>query len=74
MVSVERLLHVEGMMCQNCARHVREALENIPGVSNVNVDLSAKTVSVTADGSVEDSAFRSAVEEAGYDFNGIDTL
>ena len=25
-------LHVEGMTCNNCARHVTEALQSVPGV------------------------------------------
>jgi len=30
---------VEGMTCQNCARHTREAAEGVPGVSRATVDL-----------------------------------
>ena len=71
---MDRLLHVEGMMCQNCARHVMEALGNLPGVSGVNVNLGAGTVSLTSNSGLEESAFKSAVEEAGYDFRGMDTL
>ena len=32
-------LLISGMTCSNCARHVREALESVPGVSNVDVSL-----------------------------------
>ena len=71
---MKKLLHVDGMMCQNCAKHVREALENIQGVSDVSVDLGAKTVSLTASDGVSDSVLASAVDEAGYELKGIDTL
>lgn len=30
---------VKGMTCENCVKHVREKLESIDGVSNVNVGL-----------------------------------
>ena len=71
---MKKLLHVDGMMCQNCAKHVREALENIQGVSDVSVDLGAKTVSLTASDGVSDSVLAGAVDEAGYELKGIDTL
>lgn len=32
-------LKIEGMTCQNCARHVREALQGVPGVEYAEVDL-----------------------------------
>ena len=35
-------LHIEGMMCQNCVKHVTKALESIDGVSEVNVSLEEK--------------------------------
>ena len=71
---MKKLLHVDGMMCQNCAKHVREALEKIQGVSDVSVDLGAKTVSLTASGDVSDSVLSGAVDKAGYELKGIDTL
>src|SRR4051812_21688019 len=35
-------LAVEGMSCNNCARHVREAIEGVAGVRNASVNLEAK--------------------------------
>src|SRR5438105_4100935 len=39
-------LEVSGMTCQNCARHVREALEAIPGVASAVVSLPNHRASV----------------------------
>ena len=69
---MKKILHVEGMMCQNCARHVREALEAVSGVSGVEVQLEAKTASVTCADSVSDAALSGAVDEAGYEVKGIE--
>lgn len=56
-------LNVQGMTCQNCVRHVREALEALDGATNVHVDLEAGTA--TFDG-VTATAAIAAIEEEGY--------
>ena len=55
---------VEGMMCQNCVKHVSKALNGLPGVT-AEVDLESKTATVTGD--VSDDAIRQAITEAGYE-------
>lgn len=67
---MKKLLRVEGMMCQNCARHVKEALEGVNGVESVEVNLEAKTAAVA--GNAEDAALKAAVEEEGYKVTGIE--
>ena len=61
--SAGRTVYIKGMMCDNCQRHVTEALNAIPGVT-AKVDWKAGTAIVT--GEVSDSALRAAVEGAGY--------
>ncbi|MBN8690810.1 MAG: heavy-metal-associated domain-containing protein [Fimbriimonadaceae bacterium] len=56
-------LIVEGMTCQNCVRHVREALESIPGATDVSVNLQSGEVEVSG---VEVRAAIEAVVEQGY--------
>lgn len=34
-----KVIKIEGMMCQHCVAHVKEALEGIKGVKSVNVSL-----------------------------------
>jgi len=60
---MEKKVVIEGMMCQNCVKHVDRALNGIAGVS-ATVDLDSKTAVVTGD--VSDDAIRAAVEDAGY--------
>ena len=57
---------ISGMMCMHCAAHVKSALENIPEVKNVEVDLETKKAFVEFEGAVEDSSIKDAVEKAGY--------
>ena len=62
-VMVKKVI-VEGMMCQNCVKHVSKALNGLPGVT-AEVDLESKTATVTGD--VSDDAIREAITEAGYE-------
>ncbi|MDQ3152667.1 MAG: heavy-metal-associated domain-containing protein [Actinomycetota bacterium] len=58
---------VTGMTCDHCAGAVRSEIGQTPGVSDVQVDLATRQVTVTSDGPVDDAAVRAAVDEAGYD-------
>lgn len=60
----EIIIKVEGMMCQNCVRHVKEALEAVDGVETVQVDLEAGEAKVSGKAKIED--LESAATEAGY--------
>lgn len=55
---------VEGMTCSHCASHVREALEGVQGVREVDVDLAGHRVRVR--GTAGEEALREAVRVAGY--------
>ncbi len=60
------VLNVEGMMCQMCVKHVREALEAIPGAKDVQVDLDAKQASVELPEGTAAQVAVDAVVNAGY--------
>ena len=47
-VKMKKVLHVEGMMCQMCVKHVTQALKNVAGVEAVEVSLEAKTAAGNA--------------------------
>ena len=61
-----KTLNVEGMMCQHCVAHVKEALEGVRGVKNVVVSLDAGTAELDAGLLTSDKALVAAVEAAGY--------
>ena len=64
---MEKTLHVEGMMCQNCVKHVKKALEAVDGVTVANVDLDAKSAVVELSSDVSDEELIAAVVEEGYE-------
>lgn len=62
------VLNVDGMMCQHCVQSVTKAVNALPGVSSVEVNLEAKTVAVEHDAeAVPVEKIRAAIEDQGYD-------
>ncbi len=64
--NMEITLHVEGMMCQHCQAHVKEALSKVMGVTDVDVSLSEKKATVKAEEGIDPDTLLKAVKEAGY--------
>lgn len=61
-------LEVEGMACEHCETAVKKAVNDLNGISSVEVDLEKKAVTVTYDSvavSLEDII--AAIEDQGYD-------
>jgi copper chaperone CopZ len=54
------------MSCQNCVRHVTEALQRVDGVVSAEVSLETATARVTARGPLSLDALTAAVKAAGY--------
>ena len=57
---------VTGMTCGHCVSSVTEEVSELPGVSDVQVDLATGQVTVTSAAPVSPDKVRAAVEEAGY--------
>lgn len=65
MVLEEVILNVEGMMCENCAKHVKEALLKVKGVKEVSVSLKDKRAVIKGNNLQKDSLVV-AITSAGY--------
>lgn len=57
---------VTGMTCNHCAMSVREEIEELVGVTDVQVDVASGRVQITSDADLDDAAVTAAVVEAGY--------
>ncbi len=57
---------VVGMTCDHCVRSVTTEVSALDGVCDVQVDLAAGQVLVTAEQPLQAEQVREAVEEAGY--------
>lgn len=67
---MRKTLSIEGMSCDHCVMHVKNALTEVKGVASVAVDL-AKKSAVVEGGDLDDAAMKAAVAEAGYEVVGI---
>ncbi|MDR1971448.1 MAG: cation transporter [Treponema sp.] len=59
-------LKIEGMSCEHCVKHVKEALEGIGGVKSAKVNLKKNSAEVNHNGEVTQAMMEAAVAEAGY--------
>ena len=57
---------IEGMSCGHCVNHVKEALSEFNGVTNVDVNLDGKYAILEATGEVKDEELKTAINEVGY--------
>ena len=65
-------LKIQGMMCNNCVRHVTKALQGVAGVQTVEVNLEEGTARVTADETASVQTMQDAVTEEGYTVTGVE--
>lgn len=56
---------VKGIHCQSCVANIKEAVGELNGVAQVDVDLAGEKVTVRGD--VDDVAIREAIVSAGYE-------
>ena len=59
------VMGVDGMTCQNCQRHVENALNILPDTL-AEVDLSPQKVTVWTKADADEDAIRQAIRDAGY--------
>ncbi len=63
---MKKVFQIDGMVCENCAAAVKNAIGAVSGVSDVSVDLAGKRADVECDEAAV-SAILTAVEEAGFE-------
>lgn len=59
-------LRIDGMTCDSCATHVREALERVPGVRSAAVSYPKARAEIAADAGVSSEALAATVATLGY--------
>lgn len=68
---MKKTVNIEGMSCGHCSGRVTNALNELEGVTNVQVDLAENRAVVEVSDAVTDAQLKEAVEDAGYDVTGI---
>ena len=62
------------MSCQHCVNHVKEALNELEGISAVEVDLAKNQALVNAAPELSDEAIKAAIDEVGYTATSIENI
>ncbi len=66
------VVNVDGMSCENCAKHVTKALKEISGIEDVDVSLDNHLANVSYFGSINEDEVEKAIADAGYEYKGIE--
>ena len=69
---MKKVLTIEGMSCGHCAGRVEKALQELPGLRAVAVDLAAKTATLSLEAEIDDAGLTAAVAGAGYQVTAIE--
>lgn len=68
---MKKKVFVDGMKCENCAKHVKEALMSVNGIINADVNLSEKYVIIDVSNDVSSDAIKIAVNNEKYNVKEI---
>ena len=70
--SLEKTIHVEGMMCGHCENAVKTALEKLEGVASAEADHEKGIARVVLKKEVPNAILKKAVEDEGYKVTNIE--
>ena len=66
-MTMQQHFPIQGMTCNNCVRHVEQALKNLPGISQLEVNLEKHEALVEYDSTlVTYESMASVLKDAGY--------
>lgn len=71
---MKKKILVEGMKCENCAKHVKEALTSVEGIISADVNLADKLVVIETSDNVSNESIKLAVNTEKYNVVGIEAV
>ena len=63
---MKKTFKVNGMMCEHCKANVEKALSSIPNITEINIDLESKNVTVSSENEINNEEIKAVIEDAGY--------
>ncbi len=63
---MKKIIHIEGMCCEHCAKRVENALSAVSGVVSADVKLKKKTAVVRSREEIDEAEISKVISEAGY--------
>lgn len=71
---MKKKISIEGMSCEHCVNHVSVALQEIAGVTKVEVNLGGKHAILDASHDISDEEIKNAIDDAGYEVKHIEAI
>lgn len=66
----EKVFKVNGMSCNSCVLHVKNSVENLRGIKNIDVSLKNKNMAVIYDENIiKEIDIKNAVKDSGYNID-----
>lgn len=69
---MKKIIHIEGMCCDHCAKRVENALSAVSGVISADVKLKKKIAVVRSREQLDDAEISNVITEAGYTVTAIE--
>ena len=70
---MKKNVYIDGMSCKNCVRHVKEALNEVEGLTVLDVNLK-KGIAIVEGESLSDQAIIDAIGNTHYTFKKIENV
>ncbi|MGN0803782.1 MAG: heavy metal translocating P-type ATPase [Candidatus Coproplasma sp.] len=71
--SMKKIVSIDGMCCEHCAKRVEKVLSAVSGVVSADVKLKKKIAVIRSREEISDEEIKKAVTEAGYTVTGIES-
>ncbi|MDE7181755.1 MAG: heavy metal translocating P-type ATPase [Clostridia bacterium] len=72
-IYMKKIVYVDGMCCEHCAKRVEKALSAVEGVVSADVKLKKKLAVVRSREEIDDASITAVISEAGYTVTSIES-
>ena len=63
---MKKVIKIEGLMCPHCEAHAKTALENLGGVTVLDISHKTGIANIELNANVDDEVIKNAIESQGY--------
>lgn len=67
----KKIITIEGMHCEHCAKKVSETLKNIPNINKVKVNLSKKEATIISKVEIDNQTIQDSFKELDFQITSI---
>ena len=71
---MKAVFHIEDMHCNKCSSIILKSIENIEGISDINVDIDLRKISINLQTKELVENIKEAIEDSGFTLTNVDLL